>query len=253
MLTAEIIPAQDGNEIICTGPVFVYSHDTHQHGVDVNLKISGNAGFIAETLAASGSFYIDTVSKNNRPAVFDYTFVTEPGAVLGDVFVSSRATIFRNAGDITGHYRVGDETNPWIEFLNFDGRSGVTDIRPIDKFENIHDSRITIRYSLNRYGYEPWDADVQLFRSVGPLPNPGQPGNFAFNFTATLTTDIEAHKADLAGDDLFIGMADFEVLAGDFGQTGPDLAGDINGDEKCDIFDLLYLAGYWMYDCYEND
>lgn len=240
----QTIPAQPGQDIVCTGPSYTYSYDPHLSGIDSNLTISGNCGFIADAFSPGGAYYIDTISKNNTPGVYQYTFVAEQGAVFGDAWISSRATIIHNGGTITGEYRIGEEGQPWVAFLFFDGLGGIIDIQPVDLIENIHDTKFSVRYSLNRWGYDPWDADVQLFRSSGPLPNPGTQGDFAFNFTATLVTDTDCHSSDLAGQSVFVDFFDFAKLAADYNITASGLAGDIDGSGGCDITDLLWLIDW---------
>ncbi len=238
------IPDQPGQDILCSGPLFTYQHDVRQHGVDVNLKITGDGGFTEESGVAYASYYTDAYS-NHTAAVYEYSFVTQPGEFFGDVRVATRAFILRNAGTISGHYRIGD--GPWIEFL-FERYSG--DYRPVDVLENIHASRISIRYSLDRNNYQPWEGDLQLFRSSHPDLN--HPGDYAFTFEAEIVTDTECHTADLAGafGDAWVDWADFAALASDYGLTGSGLAGDLDGNETCDAGDLQWLAAQWFCDCY---
>ena len=92
---AASIPDQPGNSIICPGPFFTYQHDVRQHGIDANLNISGDAGFIVETGNPYASFYTDA-AKSNGSAVYQYTFAAEAGKILGDVSITSRASVFEN-------------------------------------------------------------------------------------------------------------------------------------------------------------
>lgn len=242
IIMADPIPDQPGQNIICSGPQFTYQHDVRQHGIDTNLMISGDAGFVEETGTIYASYYTDT-SKAGEGAVFQYSFVAESGTVLGDVSVASRANIFSNACSIVGQYRIGEGS--WVDFLVLN-TSG--EIRPVDVFEDIHDSHFTVRYLVNWIN-TPWKEHVQLFRSSSGAP--GLPGDYAFTFTASVITDIQCHRADLAGDNLFINLADFAVLVSDYGLMGNDLAGDIDGNGSCDFSDLQWLADRWQCNCYD--
>ncbi len=239
------IPDQAGQDITCTGPTFTYQHDVRQHGVDTNLTISGDAGFSAETSTpgALASYYTDTTKFNNT-AVYTYSFVAESGKLLGDVSIASQAYVHLDAGTVTGHYRIDE--GGWIPFLSLTASGN---IRPIDAIENVHGSRFTIRYTVN-WNYGSWPDLVQLFRSWGPAP--GQPGDYAFTFTASVITDTDCHRADIAGDDLFIDLADFAVLASDYGLTESGLRGDIDNNGTCNIADLHWLAGKWLCHCYTS-
>ena len=242
-LQAESIPDQSGHDIVCSGPNFTYSHDVRQHGVDSYLAISGDAGFIIETGNPYASFYTDT-TKSGGTAVYEYSFVAEPEKVFGDVSVASRASIYENGNIVIGEYKIGDGS--WTEFLLL---NETADIRPIDIIENVHDSHINIRYTLS-WANAYWAGGVQLFRSWGPAP--GQPGDFVFSLSASVVNDADCHKADLAGEvgeDVLIDLADFSILASDFGLTEADLAGDIDGNGSCDLADLKWLAEYWLCSC----
>jgi hypothetical protein len=48
-----------------------------------------------------------------------------------------------------------------------------------------------------------------------------------------------------------IEFQDYSIFAADWLQTGPALAGDINGDEAVDPNDLEILAYHWLADCFE--
>ncbi len=245
-LFAVIIPISDqpGYNIVCTGPTFTYQYDVRQHGVDTNLAIWGDAGFVEEDNYpdAAASFYTDS-SKGGTPAYFQYSFVAETGTVFGDVSVSSLARIFSNACSVTGEYKIGDGS--WVQFLLLTS-SGTA--QPVDVFENIHDSHFSVRYTVSWIN-TPYSEHVQLFRSWGP--EPGQPGSFAFTFSASLVSDADCHKANLIGDTVWIDVADFAVMAADYGLSGSGLAGDLDGSGSCDLADLQWLADYWLCDCYD--
>ena len=49
-----------------------------------------------------------------------------------------------------------------------------------------------------------------------------------------------------------VNYVDFAVLASNWQQSGPALAGDLSSDEVVDIHDLIIFACYWMSDCYEQ-
>lgn len=238
---AASIPDQPGQDITCTGPRFTYQHDVRQHGVDTNLMISGDAGFVEETGTVYASYFINTV-KYSSTAVFQYSFVAEPGAVLGEVSVASRAFVHLNAGTVTGDYRIGE--GDWVPFLSLT-TSG--DIRPIDVIENVYTSRFTIRYTVS-WSSGSYQDHVQLFRSSSSAP--GQPGDYAFTFTASVITDIDCQSADIAGDDLFIDFTDFAALVSDYGLTESGLMGDIDNNGTCNMADLQWLASQWLCNCY---
>lgn len=239
-VSTPIIP-QAGQDIICSGPNYTYQHDVRHHGVDNNLTISGDAALVVESDNVYSSYYTDR-TKGGSPAVYQYTFVAESGAVFGDVSVASRANIFSLACSIAGEYKIGDRA--WTNFLTL---TTTGETRPIDFFENIHSDHFSIRYRVDWIDAY-YSEHVQLFRSTNPQLN--QPGDFAFTFEASLVTDANCHKANLIGDNIFIDLADFATMANDYEQTGNDLLGDIDGNGTCDIADLQWLAMYWLCDCY---
>jgi hypothetical protein len=49
-----------------------------------------------------------------------------------------------------------------------------------------------------------------------------------------------------------INFSDFSIAASDWWKTGTTLAGDINGDEFVDLFDLEIFAYYWLSNCSEE-
>ncbi|AQT67827.1 hypothetical protein STSP2_00978 [Anaerohalosphaera lusitana] len=236
------ITDQPGSDIICTGPAYTYQHDVRHHGIDTNLAISGDAGFVVETDNPYASFYTDT-SKGGDPAVLQYTFVAEQGALLADVTVTSLARIFEIGSSITGEYKIG--TSEWIQFLSL--TTGGT-AHPVDEFKNVHDTTFSVRYTIDRTTAY-WSNTAQLFRSWGP--EPGQPGDFAFTFTASIITDPNCSLADIQGNDAFVNFDDFAALAAEYGQTAEELISDIDKSGTTDIDDLLLLAQSWLCNCYQ--
>lgn len=238
---ADSIPDQEGSEILCSGPAFVYTHDVRQSGVDPHLYISGDAGLVVETGVAYASFYTDATNRGDE-AVYEYRFTAEPGAVFGDVTIHSRATIYINSGSVTGEYRIED--GPWVTFF-FQDTSG--NVQSADVIENVHAARLSVRYRVQRL-YSVYEVYVQLFRSSGT--NPGEPGDFAFRAEGTVINNADCHRANIAGADVFIDLADFAALAADYGLTQAGLTGDIDGDTSCGPADLAWLGAWWLCDCY---
>ncbi len=239
------LESRASQDIVCYGPAFTYQHNFRQYGDDPHLGVSGDAEFVEEdTTGAYASYYTET-NKLGDLAVFQYDFVAEQGALLDDVSIASRAYVHMDAGTVTGRYSV--DGGPWIQFLYLDTYSD--DIRPVDEFENVHGNRFTIQYTVD-WNYGNWENLVQLFRSSNSIT--GQPGDYAFTFTASLITNVDCDKADIAGDDSFIDLADFAAMAFDYGLTESGLVGDIDGSGSCDLADLQWLAEKWLCDCYNT-
>lgn len=47
-----------------------------------------------------------------------------------------------------------------------------------------------------------------------------------------------------------VNLADFAILAGDWMDSGPSLAGDVNGDGTVNTEDLDFMAQYWLFLCH---
>ena len=58
----------------------------------------------------------------------------------------------------------------------------------------------------------------------------------------------ECRAANLNGTGI-VNFVDYAILASDWIETGLDLAGDINRDERVQWVDLNILTAYWLSDC----
>ena len=61
--------------------------------------------------------------------------------------------------------------------------------------------------------------------------------------------DICMSAANIDNDSGHVDLGDFALISYDWLQDGPDLPGDVNGDETVDMNDLSILAYYWLSTC----
>jgi len=99
---------------------------------------------------------------------------------------------------------------------------------------------------VNNPGQEDSDSDGigDLCDNCPDAANPAQTDTDADG----IGDECECDRANLDGIDP-VNFGDFAILALDWLETGPGLAGDTNWDQDVDIHDLAQIAQYWLSSC----